>query len=108
MKRIFITASVLFAPLNYAHAGCYYACRNLTNEKALLIFGLLLLLFAGLGVWGSIDSLKKNKLPSLLFCVLLAVVNFSGLLAMYFIGGYGFLGAVIGTGLLMFLSPKGV
>ncbi|WJW85457.1 MULTISPECIES: hypothetical protein [Enterobacter] len=59
MKRIFITASVLFAPLNNAHAGCYYAYRNLTNEKALLIFGLLLLLFAGLGVWGSIDSLKK-------------------------------------------------
>ncbi|MEE9658405.1 hypothetical protein [Enterobacter cloacae complex sp. CARB60] len=108
MKRIFITASVLFAPLNNAHAGCYYVCRNLTNEKALLIFGLLLLLFAGLGVWGSIDSLKKNKLPSLLFCVLLAVVNFSGLIAMYFIGGYGFLGAVVGTGLLMFLSPKGV
>lgn len=108
MKWIFITASVLLAPLNDAYAGCYYACRNLTNEKALLIFGLLLLFFVGMGVWGIIDSLKKNKLPSLLFCALLAVVNFSGLIAMHFIGGYGFLGAVVGTGLLMFLSPKGV
>ncbi|WP_326468444.1 hypothetical protein VPX56_19605 [Enterobacter wuhouensis] len=107
MKRIFITASVLFAPLNNAYAGCSYGCRNLTNEKALLNSGLLLLPFAGLGVWGSIDSLKKNKLSSLLFCVLLSVVNFSGLIAMYFIGGYGFLGAIVGTGLLMFLSPKG-
>lgn len=57
---------------------------------------------------GSIDSYKKHEFPSVIFGVLLTIVNLSGLIAMYFFGGYGFLGAVVGTGLLMFLSPKGV
>jgi hypothetical protein len=61
-----------------------------------------------MGAWGVIDSFKKNKLPSLLFCALLAITNFSGLIAMYYFGGYGFLGAVIVSGLLFFLSPKGI
>jgi hypothetical protein len=59
MKRIFIASSALLVPLNAAYAGCSYACRNLTNEKALLMFSLLLFFFAGMGAWGSLIISKK-------------------------------------------------
>lgn len=108
MKRIFITASTLIFPFNAAYAGCTYNCNYLTDGDAMVMFGLLLFCFAGLGVWWAIDSFKKNEIPSLIFCVLLTLVNLSGLIAMYFFGGYGFLGAVAANGLLMYLTPKGV
>lgn len=108
MKRIFITASTLFFPFNAAYAGCAYNCDYLTDGDAMALFSLLLLGFAGLGVWWAIDSFKKNENPRLIFSVLLALVNLSGLIAMYFFGGYGFLGAVAANGLLMYLTPKGV
>lgn len=108
MKRIFITASALFFPFTAAYAGCAYNCDYLTNGEALLMFSLLMLFFAGMGGWGAIEAFREKKTSSLLFCALLAIVNLTGLIAMYFFKGYGFLGAVVGTGLLMFLSPKGV
>ena len=107
MKRIFITAPVLLAPLNAAYAGCYYACRNLTNEKALLIFVLLLLFFAGMGLWGCVEDFKNKNSHSLLLSALMVIINLSGLFASFYFGGaVGFLGALFGNTLLFFLTPK--